>query len=63
MIGIELMRRHSPLLLLILRVRFWTMMVGMFLLDPYRIVFLTEKLGASHEDMKHLIVPNCVSEG
>ena len=25
-----------------------------------RLVFLTEKLGASHEDMKHLIVPLCM---
>ena len=57
------MRRHSRLLLLILRVRFWTMMVGTFLLNTYPIVFLTEKLGASHEDMKHLIVHNCVSDG
>lgn len=53
--------RRSPLPLLTPRARFWTMMVCFCFHLPDELVFLTERIGTAHEDMKHLIVGFVVS--
>ena len=50
------MSRPSRFLLRFLRARFLITTVFLFRREADFVVFLTEKLGSSHEDMKHLIV-------
>ena len=52
----RLMSRRSRFLLRFRRARFLITMVFQSYWESNFLVFLTEKLGSSHEDMKHLIV-------